>query len=80
MNAYDSGIWGFFSHKNQENRRQSQTCLSYAEVHPVFDKVKTTASRKTFAAVSHIYILPNTCHLRLFSLFFCKIILESSDP
>ena len=30
--------------KNSENRRQSQTCLSYAEVHPVLRKAKNTGS------------------------------------
>ena len=27
--------------KNSESRRQSQTCLSYAEAHPVLRKAKT---------------------------------------
>ena len=32
--------------KNSENRRQSQTCLSYAEVHPVLRIAKNPASLK----------------------------------
>ena len=33
--------WSHGFNKNQENRGQSQTCLSYAEVHPVLRKAKT---------------------------------------
>ena len=37
---------GHHEWKNSENREQSQTCLSFAEVHPVFAESKNPASLK----------------------------------
>ena len=45
--------------KNSENREQSQACLSYAEVHPVFAESKNSENREqSQACLSYAEVHP----------------------